>query len=101
MTLQLGQFNQKYVTIVKTVDEKKSNSNVDSSEILPLYESNQECDMFDYQCEKEITMKKHRKTKQKVQMHVDIIKCKACENQFDSKDDLAVHITEKPMVVRV
>ena len=32
-------------------------------------------------------------------MHVDIIKCEACDNQFTSKDDLAVHINEKHFIV--
>ena len=32
-------------------------------------------------------------------MQVDIIKCEECENQFNSKDDLAVHINEKHSVV--
>ena len=60
MTLQLDRFVLKPVTIVP---EKKSTSDVSSSEPLPLCEANQECDICNYQCEKESTMKKHKNTK--------------------------------------
>ena len=50
MTLELVKCNQKHVTIVETVVEKKSE---------PIFQ----CDQCDYACGKDIILKKHINTK--------------------------------------